>query len=121
MITNERPSIRELGLHQILKTRESKYTSIRTFKVPTLNLSANDYIDLIDWQTIKAISEPPITLGISENDMLKFINEKETPSITRPRSSCHTQSVECCIKMITETATAVSGAEHRDGYIKVQM
>ena len=121
MITDERPRIRELGLRRILKARRYKRTSIRTFKVPTLNLSADDYIDLIDWQSNEAISEPPVTSEISENDLMKYINEKETPSITFPRLPCHTQAVERCVKMVTEASTAVCGAERRDGYIKVQM
>ena len=90
MITDERPRIRELSLRQILKARRHKRTSIRTFKVPNLNLSADDYIDLIDWQSNKAISEPPVTSGISDDDLLKFINKKETPSIAFLRLPCHT-------------------------------
>ena len=91
MITEERPRIRELSLCRILKVRKHKRTSIRTFQVPNLNLSADDYIDLIDWQSNEAISEPPVTSGISDDDLLKFINKKETSSVAFPRLSCHTK------------------------------
>ena len=121
MIMDERPRICKLSLCRILKARRHKCTSIRTFKVPNLNLSANDYIDLNDRQSNEAISEPPVTCGISDDDLLKFINRKETPSIAFPHLPCHTQAVECCIKMVTEASAAVCGAEHCDGYIKVQM
>ena len=121
MITDERPRIRELSLRRILKARRHKRTSIRTFKVPNLNLSADDYIDLIDWQSNEAISEPPVTSGISDDDLLKFINTKETPSIAFPRLPCLTQAVVRCIKMVTEASAAVCGAERRDEYIKVKM
>ena len=121
MITDERPRIRELSLRRILKARRYKRTSIRTFKVPNLNLSGDDYIDLIDWQSTEAISEPPVASGISDDDLLKFINKKKTPSVAFPRLPCHIQAVERCIKMVTKASAAVCGAERRDGYIKVQM
>ena len=121
MITDERPQIRELSLRQILKARRHKRTSVCTFKVPNLNLSADDYIDLSDWQSNEAISEPLDTSGISDDNLLKFINKKETPSIAFPCLPCHTPAVECCIKMVTEASAAARGAERRDGYIKVQM
>ena len=121
MITDERPRLRELDLRRILKARRHKRTSIRTFKVPNLNLPADDYIDLIDWQSNEAISEPPVTSGIFDDDLLKFINKKETPSIAFPRLPCQTQAVERCTKMVTKASAAVCGAERRDGYLKVQM
>ena len=66
-----------------------------TLKVPALNLSASNHIDVIDWQAQGAISEPLITFKISKDDLLMFVNEKEMPSITFP---CQTQAVERCIE-----------------------
>lgn len=121
MITDERPNICELGLRRILKARKNKLPSIRVFKVPSLNLSANDYIDLIDWHVTGTINEPPVTFGISEEELLQFIEQKGTPCVTFPRLPCHTQAVERCVKTVTKASGAVCGADRRDGYIKVQL
>ena len=121
MLTDVRPNIHELGLRRILKARKNKLPSVRVFKIPSLNLSAKDYIDLIDWHATGTINEPPLTFGISEEELLQFIKQKETPSVTFPRLLCHTQAVERCVKMVTEASGAVCGADRRDGYIKVQL
>ncbi len=34
---------------------------------------------------------------------------------------CHTQSVERCVKLITEAAAAVSGELNRDGFIRARI
>ena len=121
MLTDVRPNIRKLGFRQILKARKNKLPSARVFKVPSLNLSAKDYIALIDWHATGTINEPPLTFGISEEELLQFIKQKETPSVTFPRLLCHTQAVERCVKMVTEASGAVCGADRRDGNIKVQL
>ena len=116
-----RPSIHELGFCRILKARKNKLPSVRVFKVPSLNLSAKDYIDLIDWHATGTINQPPLTFGISEEELLQFIKQKETPSVSFPRLFCHTQAVECCVKVVTEVSGAVCGADRRDGCIKVRL
>ena len=77
MLTDVRPNIRELGLRRILKARKNKLPSARVFKVPSLNLSAKDYIDLIDWHVTGTINEPPLTFGICEEELLQFIKQKK--------------------------------------------
>ena len=121
MLTDVRPNIRELGLRRILKARKNALPSVRVFKVPSLNLSAKDHVDLIAWHATGTINEPPMTFGISEEELLQFINQKETPSVTFPRLPCHTQAVERCVKIVTEASGAVCGVDRRDGYIKVQL
>ena len=49
MITDDRKSIRELGMHRILPARSEQY-GIRQFHVPQLNFSAADDIYIIDSQ-----------------------------------------------------------------------
>ena len=121
MLTDVRPNIRELGLRRILKARKNVLPSVRVFKVLSLNLSAKDYVDLIDWHATGTINEPPITFGILEEKLLQFINQKETPSVTFPRLPCHTQAVERCVKTVTEAYGAVCGVDQQNGYIKVQL
>ena len=38
-----------------------------------------------------------------------------------PKFSCHTQSTERCVKLVTEAASAVCGQEARDGYIRARI
>ena len=66
MISDERQSIRELGLRQILKARLEKLSTLRQFKIPKLSFDASEYFDLIDWQdTAVTTLEPPLTVIVS--------------------------------------------------------
>ena len=62
MLVDKRMHIRELGLRQIIKCRESydNQMSFRPFKVLNLNLNARDYVDMINWQNVN-VTEPPLT------------------------------------------------------------
>ena len=76
---------------------------------------------MIDWHATGTINEPPMTVGISEEELLQFINQKETPSVTFPRLPCHTQAVERCAKIVTQASGAVCDVDRQDRYIKVQL
>lgn len=122
MLADYREHVRELALRRILKIRRATSDSgtvLRIFEVPTLNLNADDYIDLIDWENI---TEPPLTKNITteiicqaiiepqiiQNEILK--NIKNLP--------CHTQATERCVKLVTESSSAVCGPIRREGFIK---
>ncbi|CAH1104540.1 unnamed protein product [Psylliodes chrysocephalus] len=62
MLSDTRPYIRELAA-RIKKCRMQTNKMIRVFRVLFLNLDADDYIDLIDWQKTR-ITEPPLTFNI---------------------------------------------------------
>lgn len=92
-ITDERPAIRELGLRRILKARKVKHcSSIRRFKVPVLNFLAKEHIDLINWQAPGLITEPPVTVDISDDELVRFIHGKETSRshflVSMPHTGC---------------------------------
>ena len=76
MISDDRPHIRTLGLRRIMKARSmtpsENGTTIRKFIVPELNFNANDYSEIIDWQTC-LLTEPPITVEISDETLEKMI------------------------------------------------
>jgi len=50
-----------------------------------------------------------------------FVACKETPVIDYPKYPCHTQAVERCVKLVTESAKAVCGVKARDGFIRVRL
>ena len=117
MLYDERIHIRELSLRRILKSRKavSNRSIIREFKVPSLNFDANDYIDLIDWSK-EIITSPPVMQSFSDEEIIRMIKSKNI-DIKFPSFPCHTQSVERCVKLVTEASQAVCGQDNRDGYI----
>ena len=120
MISDERQYIRELGLRRILKARLEKSHTLRTFNVPKLNLDAHDYIELINWKD-NEITEPPLTADVSEEDIRLFVKSGGLSTIEFERFPCHTQSVERCVKLVTEASLAVCGEQSRDGFIRSRL
>lgn len=118
MLTDSRDHIRELAVRRILKARKENCSGIRYFKVPKLNFQATDYIDLINW-TETTITEPPLTKHL-KNEELEFLVKEKIP-LEIPRFPCHTQSVERCVKLITEASLKVFGEDSRDGYIRSKL
>ena len=78
------------------------------------------YTELINWQSCN-ITEPPLTVHISDVDITAFVKSKESPLINFPRFPCHTQAVERCIKLVTEASAAVCGNTSRDGFIRTRL
>lgn len=120
MIADERQYIRELGLRRILKARAEKQTVLREFVVPKLNLDANEYFELINWQDTK-ITEPPLTADVPEADIRSFVKSGGQSTIEFERFPCHTQAVERCVKIVTEASLAVCGEVSRDGFIRSRL
>ena len=110
MLTDERPTIRELGLHRIMRARASKTSlrGVRCFKVPKLNFDATEYINMIDWHNC-VITEPPATKSLSDEELESLVRSQETPTVQFPRFPCHTQAAERCVNAVTETSTAAMG------------
>lgn len=119
MITDERRHIRELGLRRVLKCRQNKVHNAqqpRVFKIPILNFSASDYVDLIDWS--EGVSEPPVTRGITTDSLKDLVNEGGIDRVAFPRYPCHTQAVERHVKLVTKASLSVCGQKSRDGLIR---
>lgn len=120
MLTDVRKHIRELAIRRILRARSERTLEHRQFKIPSLNLSATDYIDIIDWKQV-SIAEPPLTVHISKDELQRFVANREVPLIDFPKFPCHTQSVERCVKLVTEASASVCGADSKDGFIRVRI
>ena len=59
-------------------------------------------------------TEPPMTLDLSDEELRGLV---EKPLFVPPYP-CHTQAVERAIKLVSEAAGSVVGADSRDGYIR---
>lgn len=114
MLADKRPEIRKLAVCRILEARSRNNSqNVRVFKIPKLNFKAKDYIDLIDWRNTP-IYEPPMVKNMSKGVLIQFhCNHLDYP--------CHTQSVERCVKMVTEAAGSVAGPISRDGQIRAKI
>lgn len=88
------------------------------FKVPTIKFDAEDYIDLIDWQSC-TVTERPLTMKFTDNDLQNILKENST--LTFEKFPCHTQAVERCVKLVTEASQKVCGELSRDGYIRAKL
>lgn len=122
MVTDPREHIRELELRRILKARkmasQESQLSVRTFKIPTINFDANEYTEIIYWQS-GTITEPPAFRNITDADIEEAIRVKRMFEI--PKFPCHTQAVERTIKLVTEASSSISGPCRRDGFIKAKL
>lgn len=118
---DSRENVRELAVNKILESRvkNKDETIIREFKIPKLNFNADDYIELIDWESI-SFTEPPLTMSWSEDELKSMI--KNVPDeINIFNFPCHSQAVERCVKLVTEASMAVCGTEERDGFIHARI
>ena len=93
----------ESAFRRILKARAEKQTVLREFVVPKLNLDANEYFELINWQDTE-ITEPPLTADAPEADTRSFVKSGRQSTIEFERFPCHTQAVERCVKIVTEAS-----------------
>ncbi|KAG7177820.1 hypothetical protein Hamer_G030963, partial [Homarus americanus] len=74
-------------------------------KVPPINVNATKLSELVDLSL--GVLEPPLTTSLTSQELR---NLKETP-MQVPKWPSHTQSVERCVKMVTEAAGHVYSHE----------
>ncbi|GBM38116.1 hypothetical protein AVEN_40987-1 [Araneus ventricosus] len=122
MIPYSRKQIRELTVRRILGAREKKTKNsggLRLFKLPKLNFKAADYVDLIDWPNC-VVTKPPLTMHTKDKDLKEMCKEEQFPVLSFEEFLCHTQSVEQCVKRISEAVMKVCGGTAR-GYIRAKL
>jgi hypothetical protein len=93
-----------------------KYDGRRQFKTPML--SHQQYITLDSlWSNCEQKCVPPLLFGISSYAIQKHIirGPLEWPY------PCHSQGVERAVKLVSESANAVYGAQQRDAWIRVTL
>lgn len=119
MLSDNEKHIRELALRRILKARRDKPQKLRLFQVPEINMDANVYYDLINWQN--KITEPPILMQISTEELETLVSRGEDNKIDFLRLPCHTQAVERSVKTVTEASGTLCSKSAREGFIKAKI
>ena len=76
---------------------------MREFCYPKLNLEAQNYCDLIDWEQ-EVLTEPPLTIGLSI---------EEIRNLERPDFMCHTQDVERLVHLVSRVAKSSTDESSR--------
>ncbi|KAG7162900.1 hypothetical protein Hamer_G027849, partial [Homarus americanus] len=87
-----------------IREREQK----KKMKIPPINVNAIKLSELVDLSL--EVLEPPLTTSLTSQELR---NLKETP-MQVPKWPSHTQSVERCVKMVTEAAGHVYSHERRE-------
>src|SRR6218665_2496955 len=104
------------------ETASNSTTTVRQFRVPKLNFEAEDYTELVDWQSIGRYS-PPVMKDMSDSEIITFVESRVTDKVhvDYPRFPCYTQGTERCIKLVMQASAAVCGEERRDGFINARL
>ena len=84
---------------------------------PKLNINANSHSDLIDW-TDTTILEPSFTYSVTTNEIKEMIESKAFSEFKILELSCHIQSVESHIKLVTEASSLACDHASREGLIR---
>ena len=112
MLSDSREEVRRKGVLWVIKARREfdPKTHPRQFVPPEVNFKAQNYFDLIDWNSTVS-TEPPVTMDLSLDEILGIMRE---PFIL-PKYPNHTQEVERMVRVVTEVAPRKAGydARHR--------
>lgn len=95
MSLDENIRYRQQAFDRIVKARESQASSTRIFKIPTINMAAETYVDMIDWES--PITDPPLMKSISNTDLRSIILNNCNKELFK--LPCHTQAVERNVKV----------------------
>ena len=121
MLTSEDRQQRLKAVEKIMEIRgegeeESQVgdSSVRPRTTPEINAEAKSLYDMIDWTSSY---EPPLTCAMTTACLKTIIDSP----MQVPSWPSHTQSIERCVKMVTEAAAHVYSQERREGYIRSQV
>ena len=89
--------------------------SVRQRITPKPNLNATSFQQLISWKE-NELDEPVFTCSLTKKQLTSLIEM----SLVVPLFNIHSQSTERAVKQVTEAASAVVGAEARDGYVRAR-
>ena len=85
---------------------------IRRFVMPKVNFQSKHYMDLVNWNS-SDIYIPPVIQFLAVNEIKSIV---EAP-YRFPDIPCHSQSVERCVKLVSEASSQVADYEKRHGFI----
>ena len=109
MLADTEKLVRDVAVDKILTARK-RSVEVRAFRVPKLNWDCQTYTDMISWSTF---SEPPATRHMPD----EVIASARDKPLSFPEFPCHAQSIERCVKLVTEASSRVFGYERRHAFI----
>ena len=118
MMTDKDSNKRNKAVNIVLNLRKQNpgiQSQIRKFTVPDINFDARDWDELVNWKTA-VITEPPLTLHLSDEEIQAVIDAP----LALAKYPNHTQSVERCIKLVSDASKQVYGHNARDGFIRAR-
>ena len=124
MFNDNNITIRALELWRILKARQeceetSRHPSIIwQFKVPEINIKAENYTELLHWESDHQRTKSAITMAISKEELFACIKHEKKLDEKLLDFPCHTQAVERCIKLVTEAFLKVYRKDSRDSFVR---
>jgi len=119
LLYSPNPDDRLFAVNIIFKVRKGAEfgdNSVRPRITPKLNMSATSLTTLISWKE-NEVQEPSFTCSLSSSEIKSFISKPYDP----PKFSCHTQSTERVVQLVTDAAGQVCGQDARDGYILAKL
>ena len=119
MVADSRRDVRERAVARILACRREAESEsdceIRQFRLPRINIAAEDRESLISWER-ESVTEPPLTRALSDEQIEALADQ---PLEVQPYP-LHTQAVERAVKIVTEASSVVT-EENRHGFICAKM
>lgn len=124
MLADERQEVRKMTVQRILskslQAAAAEFgggdTDPRIFRVPILNFQATQNTEMVDWPKDELF--PPILSGTADEAIQSCVEDCSKVMTLVGDFPCHTQAVERTVKLVTQAAKSVCGAEARDGYIR---
>ena len=118
MLSDSRPEIRTQAVEKIVQARNNeRHSSVRKFRVPTLNFQADDYTKMINLNSSN-VTPPPVLSNVSSEDLFRSLNEDKWEFFGYPNN---TQAVERTVKLVTAASESVCGYTARDGFIRATL
>ena len=121
MLVSDDRSLREFAVGKILATRNgatSGDTSYRPYRMPDINLAANDLRGLIEWSNMKLKNvEPRLTCHLILGQLMNIVDSE----MSVPNYPVHGQSIERCVQSVTRASASVFSEETRDGFMKATL
>lgn len=114
MLADERVEVRKVAVKRVLHARRaSNEYQERNFELPrTLNINADDYTEMLDWEK-ELITSPPLLSAIDNTEVIQY----EEHALKLPHIPCHSQSIERCVDIVTKASSDRSGHASRHRFI----
>ncbi|GBN27946.1 hypothetical protein AVEN_147943-1 [Araneus ventricosus] len=75
---------------------------------------------MIEWFKYD-VTEPPITADFTAEELKSIAENGSKQDLQIYKFPCHTQTVKCCVKLVTEDASMVRVSHNRNGFIRNTM